>query len=79
VNKSWRRFAPWAAAWFTPSAVLAVVLLATGQNPAAGLAYGWLGALGAVAFTVTRSWLRRRTALTLLKQLNRTTRIGNFD
>lgn len=70
VNRIWwRRAWPWAAAWFAPSAVLGLLLLAAGQNPALALAYGWTGALGAGAYTFTRGWLRRRTALALLHQL----------
>jgi hypothetical protein len=73
MNKTWRRVAPWAAAWAAPSVALAVLLLVTGQGPAAavvyGVAYGWAGALGAVTFAATRSWLRYRTALALLREL----------
>lgn len=69
MNQHVRRAVPYAAAWLAPGLVLGLVLLATGQNPAQGLAYGWTGALGAAVYTVTRSWLHYRTALALLREL----------
>lgn len=57
------RVLPWAAAWTAPSAALAWILLATGQNPVTGLAYGWLGVAGAAGYVVANAavaWRRRR-------------------
>lgn len=50
----------WAAAWFTPSAILAWILWASGQNPAAAVAYGWTGIAGAAAYVIVHWFVERR-------------------
>ena len=50
----------WAAAWFTPSAALAYLLWATGQNPAPAFAYGWLGIAGAAGYVIVNGLAERR-------------------
>lgn len=50
----------WAAAWLTPSAALAWILWASGQNPASAVAYGWTGIAGAAAYVIVNGLAERR-------------------
>lgn len=49
----------WATAWFTPAAILAWILWASGQNPAVAVAYGWTGIAGAAGYVIVH-WLAER-------------------
>ena len=69
MSRRVRQAVPYATAWLAASVSLARLRWASGPNPAGGLAYGWIGMLGALTAAGVRSWLRYRTALALLREL----------